>query len=185
LVGGQPVTPGLTAEMAFSDVYMEASIGFVIPDFRRDDYRSLADLERREELHVAVPDLPYFVALAGRLLPASTIHRVPSARSFFTGDVADALLYSAESGSAWSLIYPQYAVVVPSDLRIRVPVALGLPHNQPELTRYIDAWIDLTRATQLMDRLNRYWILGENIEAVEPRWSILRNVLGWGRNPEL
>jgi hypothetical protein len=39
----------------------------------------------------------------------------------------DGLLHSAEAGSAWTLVYPAYAVVVPEPGRVKVPLAYAIP----------------------------------------------------------
>jgi hypothetical protein len=44
----------------------------------------------------------------------------------------------------------------------------------------LDAWIIAETARGTIDTLYRYWLLGQAARSVEPpRWSVLRNVLGW------
>ena len=41
-------------------------------------------------------------------------------------------------------------------------------------------WIDVKKKEHTFQRFYDYWILGQQAAAnVEPRWSVIRNVLGW------
>ena len=88
-------------------------------------------------------------------------------------------MYSAEAGSAWTLIYPQYGVVIPSGISVKGASALALPQDAPLFLNYINTWLELSEKSGALSRLYDYWILGEEQQAQEPRWSVLRNVLGW------
>jgi len=80
------------------------------------------------------------------------------------GDL-DALVYSAEAGSAWSLIYPAYTVAVPRPDVLAVPMAYVIEHDDHELVDFVNTWINLKKKDQTIDRLYDYWILGR--KAVE------------------
>ena len=44
---------------------------------------------------------------------------------------------------------------------------------------FLDAWIDLARREQTIQRLYDYWIQGKTGQVQPPRWSVIRDVLGW------
>lgn len=44
---------------------------------------------------------------------------------------------------------------------------------------FISSWIDVKKKEHTVQRVYDYWILGQASEIVEPRWSVIRNVLGW------
>ena len=104
-----------------------------------------------------------------------------SPREFFTReeDDLDALVYSAEAGSAWSLIYPAYTVAIPQPDVLGVPLAYAMARGDRELADFMNRWIDLKRKDRTIAALYDYWILGRNAVAQEPRWSVIRNVLHW------
>ena len=54
-----------------------------------------------------------------------------SAREFFEprGEELDALVFSAEAGSAWSLLYPAYTVAIPQPDVLAVPLAYPMPRG--------------------------------------------------------
>ena len=113
------------------------------------------------------------------LFPKAELVKLESPRAFVRGELpeVDAVVFSAEWGAAWTLLYPHSTIVVPEGMKIVVPNGIALPLNDMELKRFIDTWLDLKRDTGLLDALFDYWILGKSAEEPEPRWSILRNVL--------
>ncbi len=56
---------------------------------------------------------------------------VASPRPFLRGEREDldAVVYSAEGGSAWTLVYPNYSIVVPENTHMQVPMAYPLPRG--------------------------------------------------------
>lgn len=179
LVGGWVITPDRALELTCSAPYISQTLGLVVLDYRRDEFADLARINDQQGLRVAIPNEPYYVKLAQELLPNVEFVLLDSAREFFTQHLADALIWTAEGGSAWSLVYPQFMVLIPTDPPIQAPVAFALPRDEPAMARFVDTWIDLTRKTGELDRYYRYWIYGENSEEQQPRWSIARDVLGW------
>ena len=51
--------------------------------------------------------------------------------------------------------------------------------DAPEIVSH-DDWLELADKNGLLEQLYDYWILGNEYEAKTPRWSIMRNLLGWG-----
>ena len=91
----------------------------------------------------------------------------------------DALVYGAEQGSAWTLVYPEFTVVVPRPIPLTAPVVFPLPLEERELTKFVNTWITLKKKDGTMNRLFAYWIQGKEAGRQEPRWSIIRNLLHW------
>ena len=104
-----------------------------------------------------------------------------SPREFFKkkGKDLDALLFTAEAGSAWTLLYPDFTVVVPHPDIIAVPLAYPLAYGNQEMADYMNSWIELKKKDNTIENLYNYWILGQGATKKEPRWSVIRNVLHW------
>ena len=47
-----------------------------------------------------------------------------------------------------------------------------------------DKWVLIGKDSPSVQRKYDYWIMGVGAEEKLPRWSILRNVLGWGLEDE-
>ena len=132
-------------------------------------------------MRFAVLDLPYYTGIVRRDLPNAELAIVDSPRQFFKAKPGeyDALLYSAEAGSAWTLVYPQFSVVVPKPQPLSAPIAVAMPLDAPKLYAYINTWLELQREAGVIDELYRYWILGEGARHKTARWSVVRDVMGW------
>jgi len=181
IMSGLLVTPERALEFRFTRPHMEATLSLIVPDHLRGRFSTNEKLRALEGITIAMVDLPYYSKFVERYLPSAKVVRIDSARQFFKAepDQFDALLYSAEAGSAWTLVYPKFSVVVPKPKTVSAPIALGLPRDAPRLFDFVDTWLQLQCDAGVCAALRRYWILGEGAQPKEPRWSILHDVLGW------
>ena len=86
---------------------------------------------------------------------------------------------SAERGSTWTLIYPEFSVAIPQPDVLAIPVSIAMARDAEALAEFINAWLRLKREDSTLSQLYRYWILGGGAEPRQPRWSVVRDVLGW------
>jgi hypothetical protein len=129
-----------------------------------------------------LPTSDYYTAPLKAFFPNADIVPIPSPRSYFRDEVKDldAVAYSVEVGSTWTLLYPEFAVVAPRGLRLKSPVGFALPlHGGRNLKLFVDTWLSLKSDTGFDQQLYDYWILGESAVAKGPRWSVIRDVLHW------
>ena len=72
----------------------------------------------------------------------------------FSGTTAgdlDAVVLTAERGSAWTLMYPQFSVVVPTPGTIKVPLAYPIARHDAAFAAFINAWIELKKKDGTID----------------------------------
>ncbi|MDH3971017.1 MAG: transporter substrate-binding domain-containing protein, partial [Gammaproteobacteria bacterium] len=178
-VGGIAITPTRAQEITFSNTYFDHSVGFVLPDHMRDSFAKLETIQALPGQEILVPKDRHYMEFAENNFPLATLIPVDSHRAFFKGEYENAvLLASAEAGSAWTLLYPEYGVAIPNGLSVKAPAAIALPDGDSDYVSYINTWLLLTEKNGFIDQLYNYWILGEEYQPGEPRWSIMRNVLG-------
>jgi Na+/H+-dicarboxylate symporter/ABC-type amino acid transport substrate-binding protein len=180
-IGGLEVTTGLSREVALTQPYTTLTMAFVVADHRRAEFATRQAVQAQGRLRIGIVADDYYEAKLRAYLPSAEVVRLRSEREFFEGRGLglDALADSAEIGGAWTLLYPDYAVVVPRPDRLDAPVAFAVPRTDNELRVLLNTWILLKREDQTMARLRRYWILGRDDGPRPPRWSILRDVLHW------
>ena len=183
IMAGISVTTGRASEMVFSPPYIDETLSFVVPDHRRADFSSAEWVRATPGLRVAVPNLPYLEEIIHREFPRAEIVPVSVDRvvDFFTGRMEriDALVFPAERGSYFTLLYPAFSVAVPHPLTIRFPLAYPVARRDLELARFLGIWIDLQRKNGTIQALYDHWILGRDATTKQPRWSVIRNVLHW------
>ena len=173
--------PDRYAYASFSRPYLELGLAFIVKDHERELFSDLQLLRESEDLTIAVVSNYYFQRRIKRLLPDARFVYLEAAEDFFTGghQGADALMLSAEEGAAYSYRYPRYTVARVGDGGIRLPAGYALPKGDIEMVEVISGWIDLKRNDGTIDTLYDYWMLGGAAKIRKPRWSIIRDVLGW------
>lgn len=182
LVGGLFATPSRVESMLFSQGYLDLNLSFVVPDYRKHQFDSFASLRQMERPRIAVLERPYFGTWIQNTAPAAEIVLVDSPKEFFDQpDSYDALVMSAEAGSAWTLLHPSYSVVVPQDARLQVSIGYPMPIEAKRLENVVSHWIDLKQKDGTIDSLYAHWIEGKSAENSQSRWNVMTNVLGWGK----
>ncbi|QDU58612.1 cation:dicarboxylate symporter family transporter [Aeoliella mucimassa] len=185
LVGGLFATTRRVEAMRFSDPYLDLHLSLIVPDYRKQEFTSLHQLRSDRHLRIGVLERPYFGARIQQIAPDAEIVLLDSPRPFFEGEQKlDALVMSAEAGSAWTLLYPDYTVVVPSDAELTVSVGYPMPLQGTHLENVVSHWIDLKQKDGTIDGLYAHWIEGKSAEDRGPRWNVMTNVLGYGTQPE-
>ena len=181
IMSGTVITPERAQAVAFSAPYMDVTLAFVVKDHRLEEFSSREALRHLKAPRLGVPNLPYYINKVQHFLPQATIVPLNSITEFFEGkgEELDAVLFSAEGGSAWSLLHPAYTVAIPQPGVLKGPVAYILPRGDREWVDFINVWIELKKRDRTIDALYDYWILGKNAVPKQPRWSVIRNVLHW------
>lgn len=162
--------------MAFSRHYMELSMALVVRDYLKDQL-----MEEPEKI-----DNPSFTiaAMAGadyeRLgqvgFPGKRV-KLANYEDFFSGKVkADAVLMTAEKGSAWTILYPEFGLYIPQK-QYKDLIAYAIANNDLLFLEYINFWLTLKKINGDIDHLYEYWIRGVNVKPLPPRWCILNNVI--------
>ena len=179
------VTPEQAQSMIFSTPYTDQTLAFIVKDYRRNEFNSRAAIRRLQAPRIGVLNIPYYMNKVHQYLPQATLAVLNSPREFFEsrGAQLDALVFSAESGSAWSLRYPAYTVAIPQPDVLAVPLAYPMARGDQDLANFMNAWIELKKKDGTITALYDHWILGKHAVPKPPRWSVLRNVLGIGVEP--
>jgi len=180
-IGGRAITPVRALEISFSDSYTYHTAGILVNDARRDDFSDVYAIRSMKDLNLGVGNSKYYQAMVKEHFPNAQLTPVPNIRRFLKQkhEQVDAVIYSAEAGSAWAMLYPNYSAVIPKGLKLRAPVAFALPKGQLDYVEYINTWLKLKKENGFQQKVYDYWILGENPKAKKPRWSVMKDVLGW------
>ncbi len=159
---------------------MEVTLALVVQDYRRSEFSSREARQKLQAPKLAILDVPYFISFVREHLPKAQLAIVNSAEEFFAskGKTLDGFVYSAEGGSAWTLLYPEYTVVV-SQPPIALPVSYAMARGDRELVDYVNALVELKKGDGTLKKLYNYWVVGQFAADTQPRWSVLRDVLHW------
>jgi Na+/H+-dicarboxylate symporter/ABC-type amino acid transport substrate-binding protein len=181
ITGRQAVSMAMLGKVAYSDSYLEMTLAFLVEDHRRREFNRRDLIDENPDLRIAFPNEPYYLNWAHQLLPNAHLVPVPDVETFLSAEAGeyDAMLFVGESLAAYSLLNPQFGVVVPKPAFPSIPLAYPLPLGEAEWLETINAWITLKRTDGTVQEIYDYWILGKNAERHERRWSVIRDVLHW------
>jgi len=182
IMSGIVITIPLLKDIDYSDPYLDVTPGFVVKADLKSEFATINNLKRTGSLNIGVAAYKkdYAIKLT-KDFPKFNVIMVESVRSFFEDNKQnlDALALSAEGGSAWTLLYPEYEIVVPKPELTKHPLGYPVAKGDQDMLNFINSWIDLKKKDGTIEQLYNYWILGKGTTEKEPRWSIIRNVLHW------
>jgi ABC-type amino acid transport substrate-binding protein len=179
IMSGARISTRMAAQVVFSEPYAEEAIALLVEDHRREEFATIAGL-RGKRLRIGVPPVPEWAEALQRALPEAEVVPVVSIRDFIDRKTPlDAMLTSWERACAWALLYPELTPVLPEPKPGVTALAYVLPHDELELRRVVDTWIEVVRGSERFASAQRYWILGHAARQRKKRWSIARDVLGW------
>lgn len=178
VMSGLAVTTDKIGTYALSDSYLDVTFAFLVKDHNRTEFQSKENLLKMDSLTIGCSN-PYFAEKLKKYLPNATVKNRKTPRGFVkdTYKDLDAFLLSAEAGSAWTIVYPSFNVVIPDGTRIKVPCAYPLPKHDAAWIQFINTWLELKVKDGTTEQLFQHWIEGKGAQVKEPRWSILKDVL--------
>jgi Na+/H+-dicarboxylate symporter/ABC-type amino acid transport substrate-binding protein len=186
---GLPYVVQALGSVAYSMPYLDSTLGLVVRDGDRDTFASVEALRAREQVTIGVMvESSGLDALLRQSMPGVKLSfvNIPKIEDFLEGRYpkVDAMAMLAEAGAAWSILYPAFSAVVPQPNPVELPVGIALRRGDRDLADYVDDWLVIARSTGALRRAREYWVLGRGTEPKGRRWSILDDVLGWGRQGE-
>jgi ABC-type amino acid transport substrate-binding protein len=174
------ITTQRAREVLFADSHLDETFAFLVPDHRRAEFSSIEKVRRIVPLRVAAPDLPGVLDLVEGMVPDAEVTTFESIDAIFSAaNEFDAIVLTAERGSAWSLLHPEMSVVVPQPDPPRMPLAYSIAAHDERLRDFVNVWLELEAKGGTIGKLYSYWILGRDAEPRTPRWSVIRDVLHW------
>ena len=177
-IGGLIVNPERLAKANFSNPYMNMTTAVVVKDHRRNQFKSWRLIDKEPIIRLGVVG-DRRARNVKRYLPNSEIVLLETYSDFFKDNPkdVDVLVISAEAGSAWTILYPAYSVVVPEP-HLKSNAALAIPLGDSDFGDFVNNWLQMKQTSGIIDKLYNKWILGTKVEQKKGRWSIGRDVLG-------
>ncbi|MCC9601188.1 cation:dicarboxylase symporter family transporter [Stieleria sp. JC731] len=173
LVGGLFATTKRIEQMRFSEPYLDLNLAFIVKDHRREEFASLRNLNGAQPIRIAVLERPYFGVRVQQACPRADVVQINSPAVYFESpDQFDALVMSAEAGSAWTLLHPSYSVVIPTDAQLTVSVGYPMASDAIRLENVLSRWIQLKSNDGTIQELYEHWIEGKNAQESQPRWNL-------------
>ena len=183
IMSGVVITTPRLEKMTFSAPYMEATLAFIVRDYRRTAFATNEAVQSMPHLKIGIPRVlgDYLFKKIQAYLPNAQIIELDSMRLFLESNPyqLDAVVLDAERGSAWTLLYPRFKAVVPLPNVSKIPLAYPVAGRDAQFAKFLSQWIRLKKDSGEFKQLYEHWILGLDAEPRQPRWSVIRDVFKW------
>jgi ABC-type amino acid transport substrate-binding protein len=178
-IGGLIVNPERLAKANFSNPYMNMTTAVVVQDHRRNDFKSWRRIDEKLVVRLGVVG-ERRAKNVKQYLPNTEIVLLETYSEFLTDNPkgVDALVISAEAGSAWTILYPSYSVAVPEPY-LKANAAFAMPLATLDFEDFVNDWLQMEQTRGVIDKLYNKWILGMKVEQKKARWSIGRDLFGF------
>nr|WP_239492659.1 cation:dicarboxylase symporter family transporter [Luteitalea sp. TBR-22] len=179
LMSGVTATVPRVLSMELSRPYGAEHLGFLVRDFDRGRFETMDALDRGKGMVIALPPVDGAAAVAKRVAPLATVRTYRLVDQALTEPSVTAVLMPLERAHYWSRVHPELSAVRPPDLTTSTVTVYAMPRGEDDLREVVDVWLDTRRASGDADEAVDYWIRGVAFSSRTPRWSILKDVLGW------
>lgn len=180
-MSGLTINEDRLRKMSFTDPYIDARIVFVMRKKYRKELTSIEAILERPHVQVAVLRGSSYETLAHELFPDNQIVTIDSYEDYARYQPNAVLIRGEPQAVAWSLHYPNFTVVVPSDPIGKDSLGYAIKQNDVAFVSFMNQWLRLKEHEEFTKRQYDLWVLGktETVLVEEPRWSVVRNVLHW------
>jgi Na+/H+-dicarboxylate symporter/ABC-type amino acid transport substrate-binding protein len=160
---GMPVTPKNMQAYTLTVPYSSQSIAFLVKEERRKEFSDWQNIVSREDLVIGIPEIFYSENVVKRYFEKTTAWEISTPRLFFKKEYEhiDAMLFGAATASAWTLINPEYTVIVPKPARPELSMAFAINTNDHVFEVFMRNWIVMKQKNNDIDHLFHYWIAGK------------------------
>lgn len=175
LAAGIAVTPSAISNFTLATPHAQENLAFLVAKNRRKELRDWQSIASNKRLHLGVPNAYYLTESVRQALPRWDVQEIASPRKFVRGeqDNLDAIIFGAAGASAWTLLYPQFGVVVPQPALPPIPMAMPTASNDLNFLLFVTQWINLQKNNGTIDKLNDYWIRGLPLhKEISQRWNL-------------
>ncbi|WP_223292913.1 MULTISPECIES: cation:dicarboxylate symporter family transporter [Shewanella] len=167
-------------KLSYAEPVLELNLAIATRDHMVNQFKDSESILEMENVTIAYVEHGDIIEEAQKKYPNLKFVKIAGYKNFFRQKQPkyDAVVISAQAGSAWTLFFPGYGIAIPPTTS-RYPVAYAVAQNNQSLLNYVNNWQKLRKVDGHQERIYNYWMLGQGASEVKPRWSIIRDVLHW------
>jgi ABC-type amino acid transport substrate-binding protein len=160
---GVPVTPRNMQEYTLTVPYSNQSLAFLVKKSRRKEFIDWQNIITRKDLIIGIPEIFYSENVVKRYFEETTAWEISTPRLFFkeAHQNIDGMLFGAATASAWTLLNPDYTVIVPKPARPELSMAFAISTNDQAFEVFMRNWIIMKQKNKDIEYLFDYWIAGK------------------------
>lgn len=160
ITSGVPLIPDNMKEFTLTSAYSEQTMAFLTKDERRAEFTDWNKILNRKDFIIGIPETFFYKKEVERVFVTGKAWEISTPRLFFKEKYAhiDAMLFGAPAASAWTLLYPEYTVVVPKPLLPPLYMAFPINKNDHAFELFMRSWIEMKKQSLEFKSLFAYWI---------------------------
>jgi Na+/H+-dicarboxylate symporter len=157
---GIPVIPDNMVKFTLTVPYSQQSLAFIVKDERRVEFKEWAKIIKNKTLTIGIPETFFYQKAVERNFIYNDAWKISTPRLFFREKFKhiDGMLFGAAAASAWTLLHPEYTVVVPKPVLAPLSMAFPINHNDQAFELFMRNWIEMKQKSNVIDKLFNYWI---------------------------
>ncbi|NQZ21814.1 MAG: cation:dicarboxylase symporter family transporter [Colwellia sp.] len=157
---GIPVIPDNMIKFTLTVPYSQQSLAFIVKDERRVDFKEWAKIIKNKDLIIGIPETFFYQKAVERNFIYNDAWKISTPRLFFKEKYQhiDGMLFGAAAASAWTLLHPEYTVVVPKPILAPLSMAFPINNNDQAFELFMRNWIEMKQQSKVIDKLFNYWI---------------------------
>ncbi len=171
MTSGVPVIPDNMQRFTLTIPYSEQTVGFLVKNNRRAEFTHWQEIISRSDLTIGVPETFFYKDEIQRHFVNGRAWEISTPRLFFREEYQhiDAMLFGAAAASGWSLLYPNYTVVVPTPKQPPINMAFPINENDQAFELFMRNWLEMKKQSGKLEQLFNYWIQGQTPNSVSNR----------------
>ena len=160
---GVPVTPRNMQDFTLTVPYSHQSMAFLVKESRRKEFSDWQSIISRKDLIIGIPEIFYSENVVKRYFENTTAWEISTPRLFFKEEHQniDGMLFGAATASAWTLLHPDYTVIVPKPARPELSMAFAISTNDHTFEVFMRNWIIMKQQNHDIEYLFDYWVAGK------------------------
>jgi ABC-type amino acid transport substrate-binding protein len=157
---GIPVIPDNMTKFTLTVPYSKQYLAFIVKDERRVEFKKWSDIIENKDLTIGIPETFFYQKAVERNFIHNKAWEISTPRLFFREKYQhiDGMLFGAAAASAWTLLYPEYTVIVPKPFLAPLSMAFPINHNDQAFELFMRNWIEMKQQSKVIDQLFKYWI---------------------------
>jgi proton glutamate symport protein len=157
---GIPVIPDNMTKFTLTVPYSQQSLAFIVKDKRRVEFKLWSNIIANEDLIIGIPETFFYQTAVERNFIHNKAWKISTPRLFFKEKYQhiDGMLFGAAAASAWTLLHPEYTVIVPKPLLAPISMAFPINHNDQAFELFMRNWINMKQQSNVINKLFDYWI---------------------------
>jgi len=157
---GIPVIPDNMVKFTLTIPYSQQSLAFIVKDKKRSVFDKWSNIIDNKDLTIGIPETFFYQGAVERNFIHNKAWKISTPRLFFKDKYKhiDGMLFGAAAASAWTLLHPQYTVIVPKPVISPLSMAFPINHNDQAFELFMRNWIEMKQQSKMIDQLFNYWI---------------------------